>query len=290
MSQKVHVWECAKARVEVAENGEILTIEDPPLEYCPIRKALGWHSELLCSEDIRKSLQWKIDKLGMCKKNRILQFHQAGIGYGASECFMTALDNDLLDAAVVACEGGGTVISDDKTIIQGIGMPMSALVSTFPIPEIIKKLEKLGATVLDKESAKIDQIEGLKKAIELDYKKIGVTIAGPNCKDVEILRKIEKEHGVKLLINLVHTTGVNEEDEKYIVQCDISHSCSSKVIRAIMEPKNLHLGKFGTKIPVYTFTEFGQKVLELRSEEMKKTPPMLKVGDKVSRDSPHPLI
>ncbi len=290
MKRRIHIWECAKARVEVDEQGKILSVGEPLIKYCPIREYSGWHSETLNSEDIKKSMQWKIDTLGMCKKNRIVSLKIPGIGYGASECLMSALDNNLIETGVVPCDGAGTIVSSDKYVIQGIGMVMPALFSTFPILPVIKRLEKLGAHVIDKNEARIDQVKGVEAAIKLGYKKMGVTVAGTDCKDIETLRKLEEKFNLTILIILIHTTGVTEQDEQYIIKSDIAHGCSSKIVRLNIESQNKYLAKFGTIIPAYAFSELGKKVLELRDTEMMKNPPLLQVKKDAIRKSPFPLI
>ncbi len=49
------------------------------------------------------------------------------VGFGASEVMVTGLNRGLLDTTVTACEGAGTVISKNPTLVQGIGGRMSGL-------------------------------------------------------------------------------------------------------------------------------------------------------------------
>lgn len=287
--KRVHVWESAKAVIKVNEMGKVISVSDPLVTYCPIRSYF-FKVDIIKKEDIKKAMELKIQSLGLCTKRRILISKIAGMGYGASECFMTAIDNKIIDSAIVVCEGAGTVITADKKVVQGIGFAMNALISTFPIPEIILKLEELNAHVYDPSSAIINQIGGTKRAIELGYKKIGVTVSGTNCKEIATLRDIEKNNDVSILIYVVHTSGVKDEDLKYILKSDIAQSCASKKIRKILEPKGLHIAKYGDKIPVYAFTEFGKRVLDARVDEMKKNPPSIHLGNKISKKEPDPLI
>ncbi len=265
-------------------------MQDPPIEYCPIREYSGWHSTPLNKDDIRKSMEWKIKSFGLCKNNRILHFKSPGIGYGASECLMSALDKKIIETAVLPCEGAGTIITTDKYVVQGIAMMTPALISTFPMPKIIRRIEKLGADVVDKQAATIDQVRGIRRAIQLGYKKIGVTVAGHECKIIEQLRQIEKDEGILILIILIHVTGIKEEDEKYVLKADISHGCSSKLIRQVLEPKNKHIAKFGTIIPVYAFSDLGKTVLEIRDKEMTEQPPIIQVKNSAIKKPPSPLL
>ncbi|MHA1278444.1 MAG: DUF2099 family protein [Candidatus Helarchaeota archaeon] len=288
--KNIHIWECAKAKVKIDAKGKILSVGTPLIEYCPIREYSGWHSSTLTKEDVRKSIQWKIDSLGLCTRHRVVYLKFAGIGYGASECLMTALDSNLIEVGVIPCDGAGTIISSDKFIIQGIGMAMPALLHTIPIRNVIIKLKKRGVQVLDEATAPIAQVDGVKKAIELGYKKIGVTIAGPDCKDIQTLRQIEKAANVKLLIVLIHTSGVTADKKPYIIESDICHGCSSKFIRKTLASQNHHIAKFGGLLPVYAFTEYGKQVLELRDKEMIDKPPLIQVKNKAIRHPPFPWI
>jgi putative methanogenesis marker protein 8 len=97
------------------------------------------------------------------------------LSVGISETLGTLLDEDIIECVVIVCEGCGTVIVEDPVLVQGIGGRISGIISTSPIKEIINTLGK--EKVLDPENAKIDQIQGVIKAINNGYKKIGVTIA-----------------------------------------------------------------------------------------------------------------
>ncbi|TFG04486.1 MAG: DUF2099 family protein [Promethearchaeota archaeon] len=290
MNERVHIFECAKAKIKINEFGEILSVEDPLIQYCPIREYSGWHSSTLNKFDIIKSMEWKIKSFNLCTKNRILRFKLQGIGYGASELLMTALSNQIIEAAVIPCEGAGSIITTDKFVVQGIGIVTPALLHTFPMSEISFRLKQLGAYVVDTKTARIDQVNSVKKAYELGYKTIGVTVAGHELETVETLRRFEYETSTTLLIILIHTTGVTIQDEQYILQSDISHGCSSKFIREILESKNKHIAKYGTILPVYAFSELGKDVLYLRDQEMQENPPLFSVKQSAIKRPPFPLI
>jgi len=286
----MHIWECAKARVEIDEHGSILFVGKPLIKYCPIREYSGWHSTILSEEDIRKSMNWKIKSIGLCTGQRIVRIKIPGIGYGASECLMTGMDKGIIDIGIMPCDGAGTIITSDKYVIQGIGIVMPALIQTIPIQSVISRLEKYGVIIVDKITAEINQVKGVQKAIELGYTKIGVTIAGNDCEVIELLRNIEAENNLQLLIILIHTSGIHENKEKYILMADIVHGCSSKFIRSVLDPAEKYVAKFGSILPVYAFSQMGKKVLELREQEMLTTPPLIQVKKASIKQSPFPLI
>ncbi len=101
-----------------------------------------------------------------------------------------------LDATVTACDGAGTVISNNPELVQGIGSRMSGLIKTEPIENVINGIQKFGGNVLDTETASIDYVGGIKKAAELGYKKIAVTTADSNT--AKKLRELEAELGLDL--------------------------------------------------------------------------------------------
>ena len=57
---------------------------------------------------------------------------------------MTGLTSGLLDTTVTACDGAGTVISNNPNLVQGIGARISGLVETEPIDETINGINERG--------------------------------------------------------------------------------------------------------------------------------------------------
>ncbi|MHA1379677.1 MAG: methanogenesis marker 8 protein [Candidatus Helarchaeota archaeon] len=280
-----HVWEIAKAKVVVSNQKVIKVENDPLIKYCPLHEMMlgtKYHTK----ETIKKHMENKIKSVThLCSPNRILVAKIDGVGYGASETFSTAVKYDIIDAVVEPCDGAGTIISDNPDVVQGIGIAMNALISTTPIPEVLSKLKELGAIILDPENATIDQIAGVKKAFELGYERVGVTIAAHNAKMILKIRDLEKKYKKQAIVGGMHTTGITEDVVPYILQLDFSQSCSSKVMRDIVAKKARKI--YGKTIPVYAFSKIGQKILDLRQEISRKNPPALVVG-KVN--PPNPLI
>ena len=168
-----HVWEAlGKARI-VVRDGKVEEVGEPQLKYCPIFDKFRGIKELTC-DAIRENMQFRIEDFGMCRADRKLRMRDY-LSFGVSEMMHTAMDKGMIDAAVIVCEGCGTVVIDEPDMVQGIGGRVSGLVSTTPIPELIKRIgtEK----VLDPATAKIDQVAGTEKAIAMGYKNIAVSTA-----------------------------------------------------------------------------------------------------------------
>ena len=179
-------------------------------------------------------MEFRISDFGMFTDRRQLELEDF-VGFGASEVMMTGLNRGLLDTTVTACEGAGTVISNNPILVQGMGGRMSGLVETEPINGIINGITERGGIVLDPSTAVIDPVAGVKKAAELGYKKIAVTVAF--AETAKELRKLEAELGLDLIIIGVHVTGLSKEAALTLLEnADITTSCASKCIRDLANP------------------------------------------------------
>ena len=167
-----HVIEAlGKARVTV-QDGKVVDVEEPKIEYCPLfHKHRG--IEKLTEEEIRNNIQFRIDDFGMCTKDRVLRLKDF-LSFGISEILSTLLDENIIDCVVMVCEGCGTVLVTESELAQGVGGRVSGLVETSPIPELIGQF--LPNHVLDEENASIDQVEGFRLAIENGYKNIASSL------------------------------------------------------------------------------------------------------------------
>ena len=99
---------CCGSHVQISESGvQILT--KPLLEYCPLHESL-YGTQRINAESVRKSVEEKITDWGFCCRNRCFDAEPV-VAYGASEMMQVRLEKGLIDCAVVACEGAGTVIT-----------------------------------------------------------------------------------------------------------------------------------------------------------------------------------
>jgi putative methanogenesis marker protein 8 len=262
--QDEHVWEAmGKARI-VVRDGKVVEVGEPELKYCPIFDKFRGIKELTC-DAIRENMQFRIDDFGMCRADRKLRMRDY-LSFGISEMIHTAMEKGMVDAAVIVCEGCGTVVIDEPEMVQGIGGRVSGLVSTTPIPELIQRIgpEK----VLDPATAKIDQVAGLKKAIAMGYENIAVSTAGGA--STKILRAIEKEHpGVNVYIFVVHTSGMSRKDAEAVYDnADIATGCASKHIREVGKEKESYY--VGESVPIFGITERGRRFIEARIKAIGK--------------------
>jgi putative methanogenesis marker protein 8 len=252
-----HLLEMAKALVKI-ENGKVEVLTDPLVQHCPLRSRLyGCREEN--RETVERALKSHIEELGMYSPRRTLSLDLKPVAFGASEVIMDAMAEGLVDAAVVACEGAGTVIVSRPDVLQAIGAHMTGLISTEPINEIQDGLEKRGCLLLDR-SCTIDQVLGLKKALDHGFKRIAVTIAGNRAYEAESLREIGLEKGKQPFILAAHTTGVTEAEARLLAdECDIVWACASKSVRDVVGKRSML--QIGVSIPVFALTDQGKRLV-----------------------------
>lgn len=257
-----HIMEImGKARV-VIKDGQVIEVGEPELEWCPLIAKLSGVQQIT-SEEVKKNVESKIRDYGMFTAKRQLLGQDTFVAFGASEIMMSGLRSGFLDATITACDGAGTVISDNPELVQGIGGRMSGLVKTEPIEDVINGIQKLGGTVLDTETATIDPIGGVKKAAELGYKKIAVTIA--DSKTAKKLRELEAELGLDLIVIAVHTTGVSKEEAQGILDySDLVTGCASKYIRELAKP----IIQVAAAIPLFAITKKGKELVIEREKDI----------------------
>lgn len=249
-----------KTRV-VVKDGKVIEVGEPEVEWCPLfAKVRG--IKKITPEEVKKNMEFRISDFGMFTDKRRLELEDF-VGFGASEVMMTGLSRGLLDTTVTACEGAGTVISNNPTLVQGMGGRMSGLVETEPIGAIISGIQERGGIVLDPSTAKMDPVAGVIKAAELGYKKIAVTAAF--AKTAKELRKLEAELGLDLIVIGVHVTGLNREEAESLVEnSDIVTSCASKPIRDLVKP----LAQVGTAVPLFALTQKGKELVIERAKDI----------------------
>jgi putative methanogenesis marker protein 8 len=153
-----HLLEMAKALVRV-KDGKIEVLTEPGIRCCPLRRDLyGIQEE--SRETVQRVLQSHMKELGMYGPERVLELQEEPVSFGASEILADAMREGLVDAAVVVCEGAGTVVATRPEVLQAIGAHMTGLVKTEPIKEIQDGLDKRGCLLLDRQGT-MDQVGDL---------------------------------------------------------------------------------------------------------------------------------
>ena len=247
---------------------KVIDMMGEPLQYCPLVKMLykNMRSVVDVKEEIKEIIEKKIDDFGFFTPQRKFDIKEIAIPFGASEMLMYALRKKVIDAAVVVCDGAGSVIVTSPEMVQGIGARMNGLFFTTPITEIIQRIEDAGCRVPFSD-ASIDQIRAVKKACEAGYKNIAVTING--CVDEEKLYRIkalEQQFDVHIIVLVVCTTGASYDRIQEIADyADIVWSCASEEVREVVGGRAIL--QISKKIPVFVLTSNGLKLVSAYSKD-----------------------
>jgi putative methanogenesis marker protein 8 len=251
-----HEIYCCGARVRISEKG-VKVLTKPTVEYCPLHEAL-YGTKKIDDAAVRKSVEMKIAGSGFCCANRLFDAEPV-VAYGASEMMRVWLEKGLINCAVVVCEGAGTVITSNGELVQSIGARLTGIIKTSPIKEIIERVEADGGVVLDKASARIDQVEGVKRAFDLGFKHVAVSVAGFQAKAISEIRTLETSAKVDVLVFSVCNTCVGDADVKHIAKADVACASASRLLRSKIGSEALL--QLGMTIPVYALTEKGKRLV-----------------------------
>ena len=279
-----HIIEAiGKCRV-IVRDGKVIEVGKPIIADCPLAKRFAFPVPEITPEAVKANIEHRIRAFGMCTPAREVLDTRPFVGFGASELISFGITAGLLDAAVVACDGAGTVVATTPEMVQGIGGRMSGLVSTSPHLSVIERIEQNGGYVLDRNNARIDQQSGVALAHLKGFRRIAVTVAAPA--EAEAIRAAYPD----TLIVAVHVSGLSRvESARLIGASDLVTACASKPIREIAGP--LALVQAGISIPVFAMTGKGKEIIieKIRTSDdpvLIKPTKLPVVGDR----EPSPLV
>ena len=249
----------------VIENGRVIEVGRPMIKSCRLfQKTRG--IEKITPEAVKANIEFRIKEIGMCTNKRTFKISPFA-DFGVSEILMSVMSKGLLDCAVLACDGAGTVIVTDPDLVQGVGGRLSGLIETSPLKNVLEELIKRGAIPIDPNGATIDQVTGTEKAIELGYKRVGVTVT--SAKDAEEIRRLGAERGADITIFAVHLSGLTKEEIKGLTgTADVITACASKWTRKLAGKKALI--QAGVSVPMFALTQKGKKFLLERVMEVQR--------------------
>ena len=257
MTKERHVFEAlGRARI-VVEDCEVVEVSEPLIRYCRLWEKMRGITQFT-EEQIRENITFRIQDFGLCTKDRVIEL-DTFVGFGASETFMTALRRHLLDSTVTVCEGAGTVITSNPSLVQGIGARLSGVIETCQVKAIIQKIEAHGGMVLD--PPRIDQVAGLQSALDAGHMSIGVTVA-----DLATAQRCRALSTSALLFG-VHLTGIARDAAEALFEyVDLVTACASMHIRELAQGRALV--QAGTAIPIFALTARGKEILLERAKEI----------------------
>ena len=178
-----HVFQAIGLAKVVIEDGKVVEVGQPRLNYCPLYKKFRGMEEIT-PEAIKENIEFRIRDFGLCTENRKVRADDY-VTFGVAEILSTALAEKKIDAAVIAADGCGTAIITDPGLLQGLCGRISGLMETSPLQVVLDAVGR--DNVVDPEETPIDQMKGAEMADRKGYGKFAVTVARP--KDAEALRK-----------------------------------------------------------------------------------------------------
>lgn len=279
-----HIIEAIGRCRVIVRDGKVVDVGKPIIADCPLAKRFAFPVPEITTEAVKANIEHRIRAFGMCTPAREVLDTRPFVGFGASELISFGITAGLLDAAVVACDGAGTVVATTPDMVQGIGGRMSGLVSTSPHISVIERIEQNGGYVLDRNNARIDQQSGVALAHLKGFRRIAVTVAAPA--EAEAIRAAYPD----TLIVAVHVSGLSRvESARLIGASDLVTACASKPIREIAGP--LALVQAGISIPVFAMTGKGKEIIieKIRTSDdpvLIKPTKLPVVGDR----EPSPLV
>ena len=279
-----HVIETLGKVKVVIEDGEITSVGSSEMKYCPMFHAMHGVEELN-EEFIRKNINFRIEDFGMCTPNRVIEMDDA-VTVGISEILKTNIEKGNIDCVVGACDGAGTLLMTNPRVVQGVGGRVSGLISTTPIDEVIENLEEKDCVILNPQTAELNQLEGLKLALDRGYKNIAITILPSPM--VEEIRNYPVDDDVNVYIFVAHTTGVEPQEVNMLFDnADIVTACASKAISEYADKYEPNY--YGVKVTIFCASEDGRKLLDVRLEKIGKP---LSTNDypRDKSDAPYKLI
>jgi putative methanogenesis marker protein 8 len=249
-----HIIEAIGRCRVVIRNGQVIEVGEPVIRDCPLAKRFAYPVPAITREAVKANIENRIRSFGMCTSRREVTDHREFVGFGASELISFGIQAGLLDAAVLACDGAGTVIATTPELVQGIGGRISGIVKTSPIPAVMDRIEENKGIVLDQATGRIDQAGGTMLAVARHYEKIAVTVADPDA--AERIRTAYPD----ALIFAVHVTGLSRDDARRLVDVsDLVTACASGPIREFAGKRALV--QAGTAVPVFAMTPAGKHLI-----------------------------
>lgn len=249
-----HIIEAAGCARVVVRDGQVVSVGPARIRSCPLAARFAEPVVHFTEEEIRRNIEGRIAAFGMCTPERVVVSDDDYVLFGASELLSSALRSGIIDAAVIACDGAGTVIAPSPRLIQGIGGKMSGLVSTTPIPAVINRIQENGGIVVSPETAELSAESGVRMALKTGFCTPAVTTASAD--EAEALRRAYPD----VFIVAVHTTGTSvAEAETFAASCDLIFPCASRAMYEIAGTRALVQG--GKAVPVFAMTAKGKEVV-----------------------------
>ena len=164
-----HLIQCCGAKVAIQDR-KVEVLSEPRIHNCPLHESL-YGFKAMNKEAVKKTVEFKMQNYGFCCQHRVFD-DAVVVSYGASEIMKICIEAELLDCAVIVCEGAGTVITSNPSLVQGIGAHLTGIIRTSPVEQIVRHIRAEGGSILDSKTAQIDQAKGFQKPLKWASRKL----------------------------------------------------------------------------------------------------------------------
>jgi putative methanogenesis marker protein 8 len=251
--------------------GRVVAASAPTIARCPLARRLyeGFDCPRGGGAALRRAvcrvIESKIRRYGFCTPRRVLRRATGSIPFGASEMLMHALRGGTIDAAVVVCDGAGTVICADPELVQGIGARMHTVLFTTPLAAVAQRIEAAGGRVVYPD-ASIDQAGGVEEALRLGSRAVAATVRGNDAGLLAGFAAMGKRYGASITSLVVCTTGTDARRiDAILAHADLVWGCASEAVRARIGPRaRIQLSR---AIPVFVLTRRGAALVAACSSD-----------------------
>lgn len=245
-----------RCRVTIRD-GQVVEVGQPRIRGCPLAKRFEIPVDEISTEAVRETMEKRIRSFGMCTARRKVLSDTEFFGFAPAELIACALRSGMIDAAVFACDGAGTVVVTNPSMVLGIGGWLSGLIATSPIPEVMDRIEEHGGIVLDRKTARLDAARGADLARKKGFTRIAVPVS-----TADQAERIRADHPGSLIFG-VHMSGIREDDARRIVAVsDLVTGCASKTVRSLAG--RTALLQVGAVIPIFALTPRGKELIMKR--------------------------
>lgn len=273
-SKDHHVFQALGLTRVVIEDGKVVSVSEPKLDYCPLYKKFR-NLDRITPEAVKENVEARIREFGLCTENRKVRDGDY-VTFGISEILSAALADGKIGAAVIACDGAGTAVVTDPELLQGLCGRISGLIETSPLRVVQDAVGR--ENILDPEGCAIDPLRGADMAAAR-YGKFAVTVANPH--DAAAIRK---KYGDRAVIAAVHSSAIGPKGaQMYFDNCDIVTACASAPLRK--EAGNRDIIVAGNKVEIYGVTETGKDLVVGKLASLGRKP-----YDGGPLDEPRPLL
>jgi len=143
-----HIMEAIGRCRVVIRNGIVVEVGDPIIASCPLAKKMACPVQTPDRESVKANIENRIRTWGMCTPRREVTDARPFVGFGASEILSFGLSAGCSTPLSLLLTVPGRLLPPIPSLSRGSGGGCRALLKPSPIPEVIRRIEEHGGTVI----------------------------------------------------------------------------------------------------------------------------------------------